>query len=439
MNDFSGKNTFNETELGTLPKCWSIEELGSVCRVEGGFAFKSASFSNSGIPIIKIGDMQDGTVKFNSNSSFLPINGFDNSYLKYVLKQGDVLIAMTGATTGKISVVPQLFNNSLLNQRVGKFVLIDFERFNLEFGRFYFLTNNFQKRVSENILQSAQGNISPKSIERIIIPIPPLPEQMTIANILKTVQQAREARLRELELERERKATLMEHLFTHGTRGEPTKQTEIGEMPESWKLFKLSDLLRERLRNGHSARASNSNEGIRTLTLTAVTKNDFSISNTKITVADPFIVEDLWLKPGDVFIERANTPEYVGLAALYEGQRDFAIYPDLMIRVRLQTEKVDPKFLIEFLLTRYCRNYFRRNASSTTGNMPKIDHGVIERTPIPIPEDFHEQFLMTEIFRACDSKINVLEHEAYLLDELFRAMLEELMTGKLPTASLIEP
>ena len=71
-------------------------------------------------------------------------------------------------------------------------------------------------------------------------PLPPLPEQHAIAHVLRAVQAAREARQREVSLERERKAALMAHLFTHGTRGEPTKQTPIGEMPVSWEVKALA-------------------------------------------------------------------------------------------------------------------------------------------------------------------------------------------------------
>jgi len=163
-----------------------------------------------------------------------------------------------------------------------------------------------------------------------------------------------------------------------------------------------------------------------------------NLKNTKITVADPLKVEDLWLEPGDIFIERANTPEFVGLASLYQGPKDFAIFPDLMVRVRLKEDNADPKFLVEFLITGQCRSYFRRNAASTTGNMPKIDHGVIERTPIPLPKDFLEQQIIAKICRAGDAKIAALEHEASLHDELFRAMLEELMTGRLRAGALVE-
>ena len=75
---------------------------------------------------------------------------------------------------------------------------------------------------------------------------------------------------------------------------------------------------------------------MRTLTLTAVTKGDFSIENTKLTVADPAKVENLWLEPDDLLIDRSNTPDLVGTTRLYRGPKEFAIFPDLVIRARLR-------------------------------------------------------------------------------------------------------
>ena len=85
-------------------------------------------------------------------------------------------------------------------------------------------------------------HLSSFTIQNIIISLPPLPEQRAIAHVLQTVQNSTQAKRKELELERERKAALMQDLFTHGTRGEPTKQTEIGEMPESWLVLKLGKM-----------------------------------------------------------------------------------------------------------------------------------------------------------------------------------------------------
>ena len=75
------------------------------------------------------------------------------------------------------------------------------------------------------------------------IALPPLPEQRVIARALRTVQAAKEARRREIAVERERKAALMQHLFTHGTRNEPRAQTAIGAIPESWRVMKLGEAI----------------------------------------------------------------------------------------------------------------------------------------------------------------------------------------------------
>jgi type I restriction enzyme S subunit len=95
----------------------------------------------------------------------------------------------------------------------------------------------------ETLLRLADSTIfkyiSLAKVKALPIPMPPLQEQRDIAHVLRAVQDAIQARRRELALERERKAALMQRLFTKGTRGEPTKQTEIGEMPESWRVVHL--------------------------------------------------------------------------------------------------------------------------------------------------------------------------------------------------------
>ncbi|MHC5827831.1 MAG: restriction endonuclease subunit S, partial [Nostoc sp.] len=85
-------------------------------------------------------------------------------------------------------------------------------------------------------------NLTTDIVKQFPIYLPPLSEQKTIAHNLRTIQKAKETRQRELELERERKAALMQYLFTYGTRNEPRKQTEIGEIPESWQVLKLGQI-----------------------------------------------------------------------------------------------------------------------------------------------------------------------------------------------------
>ena len=160
---------YKETELGPLPRDWEFVRLGNHCNVYSGYAFKSNNFVNEGILIIKIRNLQDGTIKIDKKSSYYPVDKLDEKLEKFILKSGDILIALTGATTGKIAVVPIKFKNSLLNQRVGKFQIFSTKLYS-NFFRFFSLSKQFQQSIQDNILKSAQGNISPKQIENFKIP-----------------------------------------------------------------------------------------------------------------------------------------------------------------------------------------------------------------------------------------------------------------------------
>jgi type I restriction enzyme S subunit len=89
---------------------------------------------------------------------------------------------------------------------------------------------------------TGRQRLSTSTLANLEIMLPPLAEQRAIARVLRAAQDAIAARRREVTLERERKAALMQRLFTHGVRGEPTKQTEIGEIPESWQVVRLGEI-----------------------------------------------------------------------------------------------------------------------------------------------------------------------------------------------------
>lgn len=276
----------------------------------------------------------------------------------------------------------------------------------------------------------AQPNISQSIIRNTQVHYPIIHEQRQIAAVLSAAQRAIERQERLIALTAELKKALMHKLFTEGTRGEPLKQTEMGPVPESWKLVRLADILREPLRNGHSAKETSHPRGIRTLTLTAITRADFSLANTKTTVALADKVRDLWLRDGDIFIERANTLDYVGLATLYEGPDDFAIFPDLLVRVRLHERQMRPKVLCEYLISCQCRTYFQMNAKGTAGNFPKIDQGIIENLRVGVPNP-DEQAEIEHAARMLDTKYLTHSTLRARLNDLFRTLLHQLMTAQI--------
>ena len=193
---------------------------------------------------------------------------------------------------------------------------------------------------------------------------------------------------------------------------------DLPPLPEGWVWTTLATLLREPLRNGHSAKASGTKDGVRVFTLSAVTEGDFSERNTKITSASRERVEDLWAKPGDLFIERSNTPDLVGLARLYSGPAHYAVFPDLLIRIRV-TNAILPRFLEVALLSERGRTFFRARAKGIAGSMPKIDQGTIEGAPVPLPPPAEQYRIVAEVERR-HSIADALEH--VIAASLHRAM-----------------
>jgi len=231
---------------------------------------------------------------------------------------------------------------------------------------------------------------------------------------------------------------LAERRMKWGGRGKykaPTvlEPTVLPLLPDGWAWTSLDHLLREPLRNGHSAKASGNGYGLRAFTLSAVTQGDFSERNTKLTVAHKDKVVDLWAQSGDIYVERSNTPELVGLARLYKGPARFAFIPDLLIRVRVHAD-VLAQFVEVCLLSEHIRRYFRSKAQGISGTMPKIDQSVIEKTPIPLPP-IHEQ---GQIVAEVERRLSVIEEleatvEANLTraDRLRQAVLSQAFSGRL--------
>jgi hypothetical protein len=237
----------------------------------------------------------------------------------------------------------------------------------------------------------------------ITVTLPSLDEQRRVATYLGTIQQALAAQARTTAA----KVRLLESLRSHflaGVRTEP---------------IALRELLREPLRNGYSPVAA-AGGTVRVLTLSAVTNDEFSDRFTKLAADNGRDVGDLWLRPGDILIERANTRELVGSAALYAGPEKWAIYPDLMIRIRPDETVIDPIVLNEYLRLPTVRRYFSERARGTAGSMPKIDHEIVASTPIKVP-DREEQDRMKVAFQSVRQSIKAGRAMEAALASLFAA------------------
>ena len=165
-----GKMVWCEELEKEIPEGWEVSSIGTYSKVKSGFAFKSDWWQSQGIPVIKIGSISNNTID-NNALDFIDSNKFENAK-NYTVKRGDIVIAMTGATIGKIGIVPNLGKYTLVNQRVGMFNLGEKPLNKVPFLYLVLLDDIVQKEISNVGGDSAQANISNSQIENIKIVLP---------------------------------------------------------------------------------------------------------------------------------------------------------------------------------------------------------------------------------------------------------------------------
>jgi len=214
---------------------------------------------------------------------------------------------------------------------------------------------------------------------------------------------------------------------------DPGDTSDHPELPEGWTWVRFDCLLSEKLRNGKSAKTAKDGNGVRVLTLSAVTDGEFTLENTKIGQFDPEKVEDLWLEPGDLLIERSNTAELVGTTRLYDGEKNFAIYPDLVIRARV-TEVLLDKYAELALQSHRSHSFLREKARGTSGSMQKINQSIIGDVLIPVPPLDEQEQIIAEVERllsVADDAAATVEREHMRAERLRQSILKQAFSGQL--------
>jgi type I restriction enzyme, S subunit len=235
------------------PKVWPRKPLGTVGSVASGYAFKSAEFCDSGVPVIKIKNIRVGEVDL-SDVQYVA-DSYLSLPLRYQVHGGDVLVSLTGSHVSQPnSVVGRVARHSvylptcLLNQRGGKVVVKDTKAADLGF-LFYALSELETTRAIALKAHGAanQANVSPSQVESVEIPLPPLPVQRRIAEILSAYDELIENSQRRIRILEHMASALYREWFVHfrflGNEKLKRVATPFGDIPQSWEVTTLDQHL----------------------------------------------------------------------------------------------------------------------------------------------------------------------------------------------------
>lgn len=222
-----------------VPENWCWVRLKAVCYFENGYAFKSDYFTNNGIPVIRISNIQDNSIDINGCVCTSQTDIED----RFIVNNGDLLIAMSGATTGKNGVFYSE-KKAYLNQRVGNIKIKNEDVLIPKFRNYYIMSS--QQKILDSAYGGAQPNISSEKIGNMIFPLSPLAEQQRIVDRIESLfsklDEAKERTQEALDSFEERKAAILHKAFS----GELTKKwrEKKGVSFDSWEMLEIGEVVK---------------------------------------------------------------------------------------------------------------------------------------------------------------------------------------------------
>lgn len=228
---------YKESPFGTIPEEWETVTVREATLEHKQGYYTKEEYCSEGIKLVRITDLGNPNVNFNTMPS---LNIAEKDYHDFKIEKGDFLFARSGAI-GRYGIVeqdpePAIFASYLIRFKFNQEYLI-----NRYFG--YFFESSFCKGQLASIAQgNANININAENIKSLKVPLPPLPEQQKIAEVLSTVDAKIEVIGEQIEQTQELKKGLMQRLLTKGIGHTQFKDSPLGQIPESWEVVTLKSL-----------------------------------------------------------------------------------------------------------------------------------------------------------------------------------------------------
>ena len=215
---------------------WKEVQLCDTCNLIAGYAFKSKDFGDYPTKVIKIADINPPFVSSDNSSGVNLLNYNVTKLKKYVVKKGDYLLAMTGATIGKLGRYisdEQVY----LNQRVLRFE--PHKSIDSDFLYYILCGRQFSKYIVNHIdSESAQPNISAGTIGKFLFRIPEIDTQHRIASILSSLDDKISVNKKICENLEAQAQALFKNWFIDFAPFKDGKfvESELGMIPEGWRV-----------------------------------------------------------------------------------------------------------------------------------------------------------------------------------------------------------
>jgi len=404
-----------------FPKEWKLLKLESISKqIYYGITAK-AKRNDTGLKMLRTTDINNYKADW-ANLPFCEVSEKSNNLNRYFLRKDDLIVARAG-TVGVSVLINQDLSDTVFGSYLIKVKLK--EGISPKFVYYFFQSNNYWKH-----LHCAQGstmkNINLPLLKSLILPLPPLPEQNKIAEVLLTVDQYIEEVDKSISKAERLKKGLMQDLLTKGIGHKEYKETEIGKIPSKWRVVRISDIADvkggKRLPKSHSlVDYKTSYPYIRII--------DFrdmyvKIKNLKYLLPETQeVIKQYTISSNDVYISIAGSLGLVGLIPIELNGANLTENAAKLCNLK----GVDKKYLVYILNS----SLVVKQIYSFTGKaqQPKLALFRIKKIKIPLPT-IPEQNKIAEVLSTVDERIQLLKDKRNKLKRVKKGLMNELLTGR---------
>ena len=414
---------------------FEVKSLGTVADVRSGYAFRSGDMGVSGCPVVKIKNVVPPIVDI-TNCERVPEQVIAEipNVERYALEAGDILIAMTGATVGKVGRFPKTRERFYLNQRVGKVYLTEPSKADYRYLYYVLSQDAYVRQMFGAADGSAQANVSGTQIERLGIPLPLLNEQRAIARILGALDDKIELNRKMNETLEQMARAIFKSWFVdfEPFRDKGMIDSPLGKIPKGWEVRAVGDVA-ERVAMGPFGSSIRVDtfvaEGVPVISgqhLWGIMLDDLHYNFVTAEHADKLSNANVYR--GDVVFTHAGS---IGQAAWIPESSEYERYviSQRQFYMRCDTAKVTPSYVVYYFSSPEGQHKLLANTSSS--GVPSVSRPVtyLRSIEMPIPprhvlRDFDN--VVGPMHRQMQSQVSQSRTLAAIRD----ALLPKLMSGE---------
>ncbi len=421
-------HTYKQTDVGMIPADWEVKRLGEMGEALIGLTYSPNEVSDHGTLVLRSSNIQHDSLNFDDNV-------YVNTQIpeKIMVRPGDVLICVRNGSRSLIGKALYL-DELTLGMTFGAFMSV----YRSSIGKlvsYLFQSDILKKQISEH-LGATINQITNKSLNSFVIPLPPLPEQRAIAAALSDVDALIGALEALIAKKRAIKQATMQQLLTGQTRlpGFATttamQQTEVGLIPADWEVTTLGQII-SRFSTGLNPRQNfrlNSGGNYFYVTIRNFTIGQLLLDDNCDRIDEAAfwrINERSDLRKDDILFSSIGR---VGDAYLItETPRNWNIN-ESVFTLRPDKSKVVPLMLFYLLTNKTITDALSQGATGST--FQSIKQAQLKLISCQIPQSLAEQTAIAAVLSDMDAELTALEAQLHKTRAIKQGMMQELLTGK---------